>query len=262
MYHGRGSGGRKQYKWEEHAAQAFKSFFGKRSGSPLPAAPPDAPLSEADHAASSSDEELPPPSPRVLSTTPFAWDANGRPTLSVRVEPRSPVPISGDEDYYEALLSEPLLSHEDVCDDSPPFGHVHPPPLQHGLRSAALLHAQHPRQHPHRPPPRLRRLASAERLRSQLPWPPRLRPHQQGRKGRAGVTTPPRPGCTLMRSQTTAPMYLDSKKAHELSLLLCYSWLALALSTSPQLRGHSPSLSFFSVCRVSVRARAVSVFDL
>ena len=120
MYHGRGSGGRKQYKWEEHAAQAFKSFFGKRSGSPLPAAPPDAPLSEADHAASSSDEELPPPSPRVLSTTPVAWDANGRPTLSVRVEPRSPVPISGDEDYYEALLSEPLLSHEDVCDDSPP----------------------------------------------------------------------------------------------------------------------------------------------
>ena len=121
MYHGRKSGGPKQKKWIENAKAAFKSFFGKRSGPPLPAAPPDAPLSEADHAASSSDnEELRPLSPRVLSTTPVAWDANGRPTLSVRIETRSPVPISGDEDLHEALLFEPLLSREDVCDDSPP----------------------------------------------------------------------------------------------------------------------------------------------
>ena len=120
MYHGRQSGGPKQKKWIENAAVAFRGFFGKRSGSPLPAAPPDAPLSEADHAASSSDEELPPPSPRVLSPTPVAWDANGRPTLRVCIEPRSPVPISGDEELHEALLYEPLLSREDVCDDSPP----------------------------------------------------------------------------------------------------------------------------------------------
>jgi hypothetical protein len=121
MYHGRQSGGPKQKKWIENAAVAFRSFFGKRSGPPLPAAPPpDAPLSEADHAASSSDEELRPLSPRVLSTTPVAWDDNGQPTLRVRIEPRSPVPISGDEELHEALLYEPLLSREDVCDDSPP----------------------------------------------------------------------------------------------------------------------------------------------
>ena len=30
------------------------------------------------------------------------------------------MPVAGDEDLYEALLFEPLLSHEDVCGDSPP----------------------------------------------------------------------------------------------------------------------------------------------
>ena len=117
MYHGRKSGGPKQKKWIENAAVAFKSFFGKRSGPPLPAAPPDAPLSEADHAASSSDdEELRPLSPRVLSTTPVAWDANGRPTLSVRIETRSPVPISGDEDLQRrfAPFAEKLRSQEEA----------------------------------------------------------------------------------------------------------------------------------------------------
>ena len=87
MLHGRGSGGPKESKWKLNAARAFKTFFGKRTGSPLPAAPPGAPLSEADPAALSSDEELPPPSPRVLSTTPVAWDADGRPTLSMRIVP-------------------------------------------------------------------------------------------------------------------------------------------------------------------------------
>ena len=120
MLQGRGSGGPKESKWKLNAARAFKTFFGKRTGSPLPAAPPGAPLSEADPAASSSDEELPPPSQRVLKTTPVAWAADGRPTLKVRIKPRSPVPVASDEDLYEALLFEPLLSHEDVCGDSPP----------------------------------------------------------------------------------------------------------------------------------------------
>ena len=120
MLQGRGSGGPKESKWKLNAARAFNTFFGKRTGSPLPAAPPGAPLSEADRASSSSDEELPPPSQRVLKTTPVAWAADGRPTLNVRVEPRSPVPVAGDEDLYEALLFEPLLSYEDVCGDSPP----------------------------------------------------------------------------------------------------------------------------------------------
>ena len=46
MYHGRQSGGPKQKKWIENAAVAFRSFFGKRSGPPLPAAPsqPPSPL--------------------------------------------------------------------------------------------------------------------------------------------------------------------------------------------------------------------------
>ena len=112
MLQGRGSGGPKESKWKLNAARAFKIFFGKRTGSPLPAAPPGAPLSEADPAASSSDEELPPPSQRVLKTTPVAWAADGRPTLKVRIKPRSPVPVASDEDLYEALLFEPLLSHE------------------------------------------------------------------------------------------------------------------------------------------------------
>ena len=64
MLQGRGSGGPKESKWKLNAARAFNTFFGKRTGSPLPAAPPGAPLSEADRAASSSDEELPPPSRR------------------------------------------------------------------------------------------------------------------------------------------------------------------------------------------------------
>ena len=59
-------------------------------------------------------------SQRVLKTTPVAWAADGRPTLKVRIKPRSPVPVASDEDLYEALLFEPLLSHEDVCGDSPP----------------------------------------------------------------------------------------------------------------------------------------------
>ena len=105
MLQGRGSGGPKESKWKLNAARAFNTFFGKRTGSPLPAAPPGAPLSEADRAASSSDEELPPPSQRVLKTTPVAWAADGRPTLNVRVEPRSPVPVAGDEDLYEAAPS-------------------------------------------------------------------------------------------------------------------------------------------------------------
>ena len=141
----------------------------------------------------------------------------------------------------------------------------HPPPLQHGLRSEALLHAQQPRQHPHRPPPRphprLRRLASAERLRGQLPWPPRLRPHQQGRKGRAGVTAPglhPHATCAP-RLHPCISRFIYKRHTHSHFCDATPGPSTSSLSTSPQLRGRSPSV--LSRPFLSSRSLCLSLFE-